>query len=1162
MSFIERIRKSLHDYFYNPAINLKDRTFVLFSMCEIMALFVTGIYDYLLLDKTVTSTVLTLVASFFFAGLLYYSVKMNRLRRARLVVSLVMIFVAMPGAFFTKGGVSGGALTYILLGSYFLVMVLDGKLRSFLCTLNICVILCCGVVSYYRPEFLIEYTRKGNHIDSIGAYIFSFFLLAVMSVFHTNLYMTERQNAREKAKALEELNRSQNRFFSSMSHEIRTPINTVLGFNEIILRQEDASEEIRKDARNIQGAGKYLLALINDILDVSKIEAGKMDIVPVDYDVAALLSEIVNMFWLKAEEKGLAFNVDIDPNVPKTLFGDEVRIKQVLINLLNNAVKYTREGSVGLHMECDFSDSGDALLKISVSDTGIGIKPESLPHLFDSFRREDEEKNRHIEGTGLGLSIVKQLVELMDGEIKVNSVYAQGSSFEVSLRQGVSSEERLGDLNITGSGKMAGIGGFEHRFHAPSARILIVDDNDMNLQVEKKLLDGTEMTIDLAHSGKEALANTLRYQYDVIFMDHLMPVMDGIECFERIRSQKGGLNMSTPVVVLTANAGGENIELYNDKGFDGYLVKPVSGHQLEDMLLLHLPDEKVVGNQGVEMTGAAMSTARRYAKKKAVAVAINTTCDLPKRILQKLDISTISCTVFTDEGAFFDNVDINSEELIRYMRDESKHVRTDAPTEEEYIQFFSSELKRAHHLIFIAFTSSSSAEYERSVKAAQSFENVTVVNSECMSSASGILAMMAVKLAQQNLPVEKIVSELDAAKKRINCSFIAKSTDTIARQGKISPIVNNIYNIFYLRPVLRMKNDKLEAGHFLIGSTRKCYEKYITRAFSGLAVAPDTSLLFVPYVGMSEDDILWIEELIRERVNFDHIIFQKTSAGLAANCGEGTFGLQYLYEGEKSYNLGAYFDEKDYDREDKEIPVEPKEHEKKDVAVTEGQDQAKQNEPEQKGTELEKTERDELAWEKQDKSLSEPEWYENIDGLDTSKALLNSGSREMMLSLFKMYHESHDEMEKELQQFFDSEDWKNYTIKIHALKSSSRLVGASHLGDAAEALEKAGKDKDVGFIRDNHKLFMDEYRALSDALSPKKKTNEELPEIPEDILEDAYSGLSDFVMVEDADLAKMALDSLNEYRLPQDEEERVQKIRKCLSDEDWDGIKNLIDEKS
>ncbi len=1136
MRILRRLNERVNSYLFDSSIYIKDRTFVLFTSLELMALLLNAVAAVILGDP-LTSALASLMGVAVGVVILIILVRMDKIKVAKIAIALVLVLILRPAAFFTKGGVDNGTMVMMLLGSYYLIMVLDGVFRIVICLIDTSLLVTCGVIAYHHPEYLTAYYRKSNYTNSFVQYIIGLVVLTILISFWTRILQKETRLAEEKTKELEELNRSQNRFFSSMSHEIRTPINTVLGLNEIILRQEDASEEIKKDARNIQGAGRLLLALINDILDVSKIEAGKMDIVPVDYNVSSLLSEIVNMIWLKAEEKGLKFEVDIDPGVPEVLFGDEVRIKQILINLLNNAVKYTKEGSVSLHMECETGDGRDALLKINVSDTGMGIKPDALPHLFDTFQRVDEEKNRYIEGTGLGLSIVKQLVELMEGEITVNSVYGQGSIFSVTLKQGISSDNRIGDISISGIGSMSGQEKFQHSFHAPDARILIVDDNEMNLQVEEKLLDGTGMVVDLAMSGAEALKKTLQFRYDVIFMDHLMPEMDGIDCFENIRSQKGGLNQNTPVVVLTANAGGENIELYNNTGFDGYLVKPVSGRQLEDMLMVHLPAEKVISIAGSEMTGSRLNTASGYTKKKPVIIATSTMSDLPQNIVKELQISIIPYTVITNEGVFYDNIDIDSEELVRYMADKTKMADSEPPTEEALTAFFAGELMKAHHLIYITLTTGSSREYGRAVRAAESFENVTIVNSEMLSSATGILVMIAARLAQQGLPVEKIVSELEEAKQYIRCSFVIKSTDIMARRDRISPMMNSLLNALWLRPFLRMKKDKLGVGGLLFGSDRNCYGKYMDHALPA-TVFPDTSFIFITYAGMSEEELMWVEKKVRERVDFDNIIFQKASAGISSNCGEGTFGLLYLVKGNRNYNFESLF-------------AKLKEQEKFD----------EYDEEETENTDdTESLTSDETPGEAADESISETKWYEEIPGIDPEAAVKNSGSEEAFLSVLKIYYDSYEVKSGEIQKFFDSEDWENYTIKVHALKSSSRLVGAIQLGNDAEAMEMAGKERDTGYITAHHEALMNEYRTIIDALTPELGVADDRPDIPADMLKDAYAGLSEFAEAMDYELAKMVTDSVKEYRLPEDDSERFVRLGECLSRLDWDGIKEILKE--
>ena len=1140
--YLERLKDKFYGYIYNTEINIKDRTFVLFSSMYFGALIIALIVG-LFLHEPLSSTISSLVTVILSIGSLVFIVKKGVFKTAKIVVAFIMVFFFQPVMFFTKGGLHAGALFTLLLGTYYLVLVLEGRFRVIMCLIDLAVLLACWIIAYNRPELVTAYSREADFIYSFAKYLIIAFVLTAVITFQTRVYRKEARLAEEKTKELEELNRSQNRFFSSMSHEIRTPINTVLGLNEIILRQEDASDEIRKDARNIQGAGKMLLALINDILDVSKIEAGKMDIVPVNYDVSSLLSEIVNMIWLKAEEKGLKFNVEIDPNVPQMLFGDEVRIKQILINLLNNAVKYTKEGSIGMHMECEYSETGNVLLKINVSDTGMGIKADALPHLFDSFQRVDEEKNRYIEGTGLGLSIVKQLVELMDGEITVNSVYGEGSVFAVTLKQGISSDNRIGDISITS----AGVGSterFEHSFHAPNARILIVDDNEMNLQVEEKLLLGTDIKVDLAISGRDALALTLRNRYDVIFMDHLMPEMDGIECFEQIRSQKGGLNRTIPVIVLTANAGGENIELYNNTGFDGYLVKPVSGRQLEDMLMTHLPEEKVTRTDEAGAKGSQINTASGYARKKPVVIAATSMTDLPRQIVKDLQISIIPCIVITNEGRFYDNVDMDSEELVRYMADRTKMVDSEPPTEEELTAFFSQELKKAHHLIFITLTTSSSREYERATRVAKLFENVTVVNSETLSSSTGILVMIAARLAGQGMPVDRIVEELEEARKYIRTSFVIRNTDVMARRGRISPFMNSVLNTLWLRPVLRMKDDKLGVGRFMIGSEQRCYEKYIEQALPS-NVGADTSFIFVTYAGMTEEQLLWIEEKISKRVKFDHIIFQKASAGISSNCGEGTFGLLYLVSGNRNYHLGSFFGnaaeedyEYDYDYDNERADYENDE------------DEAAFEADADEGIDIEEpvtTER-------------KKEWYETIPGMDASAAIKNSGSKDAFLSVLQIYYDSYEPKASEIQGFYDSQDWENYTIKVHALKSSSRLVGALKLGDDAEALEMAGKKTDTEFITSHHDSLMEEYKNIHDELTPMLGVSDERPDIDPDMLADAYGGLLEFTEAKDYELAKMVMDSVKEFKLPDTDEERFKKLQTYLSQMDWDKMLEVLKE--
>ncbi len=1144
MNRFRKVKKSIYDYLTDSSVYIKDRSFALFSTCEIIAMIASLIVGIFLHEPPV-STVVTVIIILFCTVMLALTMRFNKIKTAKTVVALFLVLIIQPLMFFSKGGIyCGGPLT-MLLGTYYLVLVLDGRFRIVMCAMDVIVLGVCWITGFLRPELVTGYSREADFIYSFAKFIIAFAILTALITFQSMIYQLEARKSEEKTKEVEEMIRSQNRFFSSMSHEIRTPINTVLGMNEIILRQEDATEEIRKDAKYIQGAGRLLLALINDILDISKIEAGKMDIVPVDYNVGSLASEIVNMIWLKAEEKGLEFKVDIDPSVPEILFGDEVRIRQILINLLNNAVKYTHEGSVSLHIECEPADEGKVLLKISVSDTGMGIKQEALPHLFDSFQRQDEEKNRHIEGTGLGLSIVKQLVELMDGDISVNSVYTQGSTFTVSLRQGVSSEKTIGDLDIRNFGRSVEAEKFEHTFRAPDARILIVDDNEMNLEVEKKLLDGTDIVIDLATGGEDALSLTLREKYDVIFMDHLMPVMDGIETLEKIRTQTGGLNADVPVIVLTANAGGENIELYNNSGFDGYLLKPVSGLQLEEMLKKHIDPEKMILTESGDRSANRLNTASGYARKKPVIIATSTMADIPASVATDRQISIIPYTVDTKYGVFRDGVDADSDELLKYMEDDAKSVTSDPPTVDELILFFSGLLKQAHQVIYITLTEGSSREYGWAMEAAKSFENVTVFDSGMISGATGLMALIASKLASQNVPVEKIIQDLEAARSRIHCSFMISSTDHMSRRGQISPFMNSVLKGLWMKPALKIKNGKLGVDRFLIGNEAACIKRYIKDALDSRE-RPDKDILLVIYAGVDEQYLLRIREDIEKRFKFDHIVFEKTSAGIASNCGPGTFGFMFFKRAEFSYNLGGMFAKEEV-TDDTEPEVDFAQEE--DTAAEE---QAESFEPE--ATEPEEKE-----------PPKEKEWYETIPQIDAASALKNCGSKESFLSVLKLFVDSKPSKESEINGFFDEKNWSDYTIKVHALKSSLRLAGALELSKFAEELEMAGKEGRYDLIMEKHGALMEGYDLLYNKVKEGLEgpgdaaKGGEKPVADDTIMQSVYEMIREGAEDYDNDRIEDAFSQMEEYAVPESEKELFEGLKEKYLSFDYEGMTELID---
>ncbi|MCR5789925.1 MAG: response regulator [Lachnospiraceae bacterium] len=428
-------------------------------------------------------------------------------------------------------------------------------------------------------------------------------------------YETVRAKIRQD-NALEEARRASEAktdFLANTSHEIRTPINAVLGMNEMILRESakaeklsgaspmvyhEAFRKIRNYSGNVDSAGSNLLAIINDILDFTKIEEGKMDIVEVEYQLSAVINDVSNMVFFRAKSKNLTFLTDVDESLPDRLFGDVVRVRQVITNVLNNAVKYTDTGSITLKVAGEGPEKtpdGRSVMKlvISVSDTGIGIREENLEKLFGKFERVDLEKNSTKEGTGLGLAITKMLLSMMDGDITVESTYGVGSTFTITIPQTVISQEPIGNFKEKFEKTLGERKAYHESFRAPEADILIVDDTKMNLIVATEFLRDTLVRIDTASGGKEAVALALQKKYDVILMDQRMPEMDGEETLRAIRSHKEGPNIDTPVICLTADAVVGARERYLSKGFNDYLTKPIDSTYLETMLKKYIPAEKI-----------------------------------------------------------------------------------------------------------------------------------------------------------------------------------------------------------------------------------------------------------------------------------------------------------------------------------------------------------------------------------------------------------------------------------------------------------------------------------------------------------------------------------------------------------------------------------------
>lgn len=383
-------------------------------------------------------------------------------------------------------------------------------------------------------------------------------------------------------------NEAKGKFLAHMSHEIRTPINAVLGMDEMILR-ESREPDIKEYAMDIYSAGQTLLSLINDILDFSKIESGKMEIVPVTYDVSSLIHDLANMTAQRAKNKNIVFEVSVDAGIPCQLYGDDVRIRQVLTNILTNAVKYTHEGTVWLRVK-GVRKEESAVLTFEVEDTGIGIREEDMPKLSAEFERIEEDRNRNIEGTGLGMSITIQLLALLGSRLQVESVYGEGSKFFFELEQKIVDGTPIGDFESRVR-QTAQDYRYTAKFCAPDAKILVVDDNEVNRRVLRSLLKETHIQVTEAESGAQCLVLVKENHYDLIFLDHMMPDMDGVETLHYIKTFTDFPCQGTPIVVLTANAVSGAREQYLSEGFDDFLAKPIVPEKLESLIRNMLPEE-------------------------------------------------------------------------------------------------------------------------------------------------------------------------------------------------------------------------------------------------------------------------------------------------------------------------------------------------------------------------------------------------------------------------------------------------------------------------------------------------------------------------------------------------------------------------------------------
>lgn len=874
---------------FGDQMELKERLFRIILVVGTVAVGAAILQGLTLINASSLMVIYTIMF-FAFLSAFILTFKFHNIDLSSTILGIALIFIALPFIFFRGGGVNSGAGLWMCLGIFYVFIMFSGKKLWFFLVLTLLIDASCYVVAFHFPQVVVELaTPFEKHFDSGFATIVVGLTVGIIMKFQLKVFERERMIKEQQQEELKTMSKSKDVFFATMSHEIRTPINSIVGLNELILREEP-SREIQGYAKNIQNSSKILLSLVNDILDLSQLEIQKMELVETEYSTKDMLHEVVDMLNVRMLEKELNFKLEIDKNLPSKLIGDERRIKQIIINLLTNAAKYTEKGSVTLNCTYEAIDEDNVEFKISVADTGIGIRKEEMDYLFDAFQRADVKRNQKVEGTGLGLPITKHLLDLMGGEITVDSIYTQGSVFSVRIPQQVEDITPIGDFVVISTEKNTDAY-YSKSFEAPEARILIVDDDDLNLIITTKLLQETKMAIDTASSVEECLRKTKRRFYNLILLDYMMPGMDGGTLLAEIRKQENGLCKESDVVLLSANIFADKQNEYMEMGFDGLLEKPVEAAKLEEEVLRHIPDELIEyrRDNGNVATGEYFVN-RLSKKRKKIHITTDGICDIPKELLDKYDIKVIDMYIQTNFGRFKDSKEIDVHNLERYLSDPNSDAIAMSPEVEDYERFFAEMLMEAEDVIYLSFAGGMGRGVKNATLAAKGFSHVHVIDSGHISAGQGLVVMRAAELVKKGEPLKKIMDEIQHVKHTIRCSYILPTAKIFYKRGYTSKVISEIFDKFQMHPILRTGNSKLAIIGFRTGRLEKAWRKFIRFNLRHINRIDD-SILFVVHGGFTVKQQDMLLEEINRAMKFKQIVFVQASPASVCNAGLKSLGL-------------------------------------------------------------------------------------------------------------------------------------------------------------------------------------------------------------------------------------------------------------------------------